>query len=116
MDGSEQAVLHFYWGIDGERAAVNSHAMEERGPDSNSEPNMVELTIPQSITAEIYYSACGQIDRHNRCHQESIDIEKKLGTKDWSKRFNLSVFAMNVVNIWLVYQGINGMAYTQADL
>ena len=33
-------------------------------PAPNADPNMVELTIPQSITVEIYYSACGQIDRH----------------------------------------------------
>ena len=38
-----------------------------------------------------------------------------MGTKDWSKRFNLSVFAMNVVDVWLEYQGITEMADTQAD-
>ena len=27
---SEQAVLRFYWGINGERASVHSHAMEAR--------------------------------------------------------------------------------------
>ena len=84
--------------------------------DPNAEPNMVELTITPPITSELYYRTCDQIYRHNRCRQESIDIKKKFGTKDWSKRFNLSVFAMNVVDVWLVYQGINGMAYTQADL
>ena len=40
---------------------------------------------------------------------------KKLGTKDWSKRFNLSVFAMNVVDVWLAYQGITRTEETQAD-
>ena len=45
-------------------------------PAPNADPNMVELTIPQSITVEIYYSACGQIDRHNRCRQEILDIKK----------------------------------------
>ena len=76
---------------------------------------MVELTIPQPTTAELYYIACGQIDRHNSCRQEIIDIKKKLGTKDWLKRFNLSVFAMNMVDVWLAYQGITGTAETQAD-
>ena len=55
-----------------------------------------------------------KIDSHNRCHQESLDI-KKLGTKDWSKRLNLSVFAMNVVDIWLAYQCTTRTAYTKAD-
>ena len=58
--------------------------------DPNTDNNMVQLTIPQPITAEIYCSECGQIDRHNRCRQEILDNNKKLGTKDWSKRFNLS--------------------------
>ena len=37
---------------------------EETAP--NSDTNMVELTTPHQITEEIYYSACGQIDRHDR--------------------------------------------------
>ena len=47
---------------------------------------MVELTILNTITAEIYYRSCWQIDRHNSCHQESLDIEKswvlKIGQID----------------------------------
>ena len=35
-------------------------------------------------------------------------------TKDWLKRFNLSVFEMNVVNVWLEYQGITGTVETQS--
>ena len=76
---------------------------------------MVELTIPHPITEDPYYSACGKVYRHNRCRQESLDIEIFLGTKDGPKRFNLSVFAMNVVDVWLAYQGIAGTAGTQAD-
>ena len=84
-------------------------------PALNADPNMVELNTPQPITAELYYSACGQIDRHNRCRQESLDIEKKLGTKDWPKLFNISVFAMNMADVWLSYQRITETAETQSD-
>ena len=73
---------------------------------SNSESNMVELNIPYPTAAEIYYIACGQIDRQNRCRQESLDIQNKLGKKYWLKQFNLSIFAINVVNVWLAHQGI----------
>ena len=38
-----------------------------------------------------------------------------MGTKDWSKRFNMYFFAMNVVGVWLEYQGITRTAETQAD-
>ena len=44
-------------------------------PTPNTDPNMVELTIPQPNSEEIYYSACGKIDRYNRCRQESLDIK-----------------------------------------
>ena len=87
----------------------------QEDPAPNAYPNMVYLTNPQPITADLYYSACGKIYRHNRCCQESLDIKKKLGTRDWSKRFNLSIFVMNVVGVWLSYQGITGIAETQAD-
>ena len=66
---------------------------------------MVDLTIPQKITADIYHRACGQIDGQNRWHQERLDI-KKLGTKDWPKRFNLSIFTIYIVDVRLEYQGI----------
>ena len=51
----------------------------QEDPVPNADPTMVEPNTPQPITAEIYYSACGQIDRQNRCRQENIDIEKKIG-------------------------------------
>ena len=77
-------------------------------PAPNAEPNMVDLTIPQSTTSELHYIACDQIDRHNRCRQESLDIEKKSSTKDRLKWFDLSVFAMNAVDVWLAYRCIAG--------
>ena len=44
-----------------------------------------------------------------------LTSKKKLGTKYWLKRFNLSVFSMNVVDVWLSYQVFTGTADTQAD-
>ena len=32
-------------------------------PTTDADPNMVDLDIPQPITAEIYYSTCDQIER-----------------------------------------------------
>ena len=75
---------------------------------------MVELTISQPITEGIYYRACGKLIG-TICSAKNVSTSKKLGTKYWSKRFNLSVFAMNAVKVWLVYQGINRTADAQAD-
>ena len=41
----------------------------QEDPEPNAEPNMVDITTPQMTKAEIYYSACDQIDRPNRCWQ-----------------------------------------------
>ena len=46
---------------------------------------------------------------------EKVLRSKKLGTKYWLKRFNLSIFAMNAVDVWLAYQGITRTAEIQAD-
>ena len=89
--------------------------MEEDEPSPNAEINMVDLTITHPITAEIYYITCGQINSHNRRRQESLDIENKLGTKYWPKRFKPSVFSMNVVDAWLAYQGITRTAEIKSN-
>ena len=74
----------------------------QEDPAPNADPNMFGMTIPQPITEDLYYNACGKIDRHNRFRQESLNIEMFWGTKDWSKWFNISIFETNVVNVWLV--------------
>ena len=48
----------------------------QEDPAPNAETNTVDMIIPQPITTEIYCSACGKIDRHSRCLQESLDIKK----------------------------------------
>jgi hypothetical protein len=66
-------------------------------------PEKVELTIPQPKAAEVYYSTCGKIDQHNRCRQDTLCLERKLRTHRWDMRVNLSIFAMIVVDTWMVY-------------
>ena len=88
----------------------------QEDPAPNADPNMVELTKPQKIKEYIYCNACGKIDRPDRFLQEILDTEKQLGTKYWSKRFNLSGFATNVVELWLAYRGITRMVVNQDDL
>jgi hypothetical protein len=71
--------------------------------DPNAPPEKITMTIKQPQIAELYYTTCGAIDRHNRYRQDDLRIEKKVETKDWSVRVNLSIFAMIVVDTWLVY-------------
>jgi hypothetical protein len=84
--------------------------------DRNAPPERVTMTIKQPQIAEIYYATCGAIDRHNRYRQDDLRIEKKVETKDWSVRVNLSIFAMIVVDTWLVYNAFkNGTSSARAQ-
>ena len=81
-------------------------------PDPNAETNIVDLTIPKKSqhksTAAHVANLIGIIG--------AVNIEKKSDTKNWSKWFNLSVFAVDVVNVWLEYRCITRTADTQDDL
>jgi hypothetical protein len=79
-------------------------------------PERVELVVPQPQAAEVYYAACAQIDRHNRCRQADLDLEKKVGTHDWSFRVNCSVLGIIIVDAWLVYSVGRGLRTGMAQL
>jgi hypothetical protein len=42
----------------------------------------VKIKVPQPEAAEVYYSCCASIDRHNRCRQADLGIEKKFQVKE----------------------------------
>jgi len=70
----------------------------------------VALTVPQPPVAETSYCCCSQIDRHDRCRQDALQIEHKLVTHDWSIRVNLSLLGMCIVDSLLLYSGARGAA------
>ena len=55
-----------------------------------------------------YYSAASQIDRHNRCRQDDLKLEKKFEVHEWSMRVNTSLLAICIVDAWLLYKGGQG--------
>lgn len=66
-------------------------------------PERVELTIDQPEAAEVYYDTCGKIDLHNRRRHDTLRLERKLEVKDWSKRVNLTILGMIIVDSFLLY-------------
>jgi len=76
--------------------------------DGGAERVAVSMTQPE--VAEIYYSCCAQIDRHNRCRQDDLRLEHKLGTHDWSQRVNLSFLGVCIVDAWMLHLGARGSA------
>ena len=78
-------------------------------------PENVELTIPQPKATEVYYRTCGVIDQHNQHCQDNLKTEKKLETKKWDMRVNLTIFLMIVVDTWLVYSQVTGSTELQSE-
>ena len=52
--------------------------------EPNAPPQKVNLMVSQPQIAEIYYSTCSAIDKHNRLRQDDLCIEKKVETVNWS--------------------------------
>jgi hypothetical protein len=88
---------------------------QQLGQDPNAEPENIEVEVPQPLASEIYYDVCATIDQHNRHRQDTLNIEKKVKTHDWSKRVNLTVFAMCVVDAWLLYSKATKSSEKQKD-
>ena len=71
----------------------------------NAEPVRQERNIAQPKAAEMFYKAAGKIDQHNRHRQDSLRLERKLQTTDWSKRVNITIFGMIVIEAFLLMKG-----------
>ena len=78
-------------------------------------PENMELTILQPKAMEVYYQTCGVIDQHNQHRQDNLKTEKKLETKKWDMRVNLTIFSMIVVDTWLVYSQATGSTELQSE-
>jgi Transposase IS4 len=71
--------------------------------DRFAPPEQVTFHIAQPKTAELYYSACGKIDQHNRDRQDALKLERKLGTNNWATRVNHSILGMCIVDAWKIF-------------
>ena len=74
----------------------------------NADAERVDLIIPQPKAAEVYYNSCAAIDQHNRCRQDNLMLEKKFVTHNWSRRVNISLLGICIVDAWLAFQGSRG--------
>jgi hypothetical protein len=74
---------------------IPSRCSRSRWHQLEDGPERVELVVPQPQAAEVYYTACAQIDRHKRSGQADLDLEEKVGSHDWSFRVNCTVLGMS---------------------
>jgi len=87
---------------------IERSRMTQVDKEPNAEPTKVDIYIDQPEAADLYYSACGKIDQHNRHRQASLMLEKKLITRNWNVRVNQTLFGMSVVDSFLLMQGCQG--------
>ncbi|KAI2496728.1 Transposase IS4 [Fragilaria crotonensis] len=82
--------------------------LEDANADEQADPQLVDLVVPQPKAAEVYYETCAVIDRHNRHRQDTLGIENKLVTQNWSMRVNMTVLSMIIVDTWLAFSQCRG--------
>ena len=63
----------------------------------------MRITIPMPRASEIYFSACGKIDQHDRMRME-CGINKKIQTNRWDTRVNPTILAMIFTDAWMLYK------------
>ena len=82
---------------------------------TNIPPERIEFVILQPKVAEMYYAACASIDRHNRCRQDSLQLERKIGTLNFDMWVNTTLLGMMIVDTWLVYSKATGTTELEKD-
>ena len=89
-----------------EGAMIDRHRWRQVDQAPNADASRVNVTIRQPRAAEIYYSACAGIDRHNRCRQAGLMIEKKVRVHTFDRRVNTTIFGMACVDAQKLFLGI----------
>jgi Transposase IS4 len=84
---------------------IIQHRWQQTNRSPNVDPSRQEKLVPQPKAAELYYKGCGKIDQHNRTRQDTLQLERKLQTNSWDKRVNTTLFAMIVVDAFLLAKG-----------
>lgn len=87
----------------------------ERWRRVGNESRRIITETQQPMIAETYYATASQVDRHNRCRQDDLKLEKKFQVKEWSQRVNTTLFAICVVDSWLLYKGNQGSRSTMSS-
>ena len=59
--------------------------------------------VPQPKAADYYYTCCAKIDQCNRNWRDTMEIDQKLWTHDWSICGKMSILALCFVDSWQVY-------------
>jgi hypothetical protein len=90
----------------GEGEQINRKRTLQLNKSSNAPPNKIIIKVETPKMIEQYYKGVGTINFYNRVHADEVRLERNILTKDWARRFNLSIFGMICVDANLFYQHI----------
>ncbi len=90
----------------GEGEEINCKRLRQLNRDDLADPDMVIIRVAQPRAIATYYEGAGMIDRHNRIRADELRMDRNLGTKDWAKRFNLSILGIICVDAYLLFKGV----------
>ena len=127
LEDAKQPYGRFRWRLPSSAEVLDSHhnPRQETSPGSNAEPDQVQLTIPQPVAFEIYFSASQKVRDHNRYRLEALKLESKhreihsndTGSSDdhWTSLINYTMFGINCVDSWLAFSQCTTADETQHE-
>lgn len=126
-EGGRPELLAFVWMDRDRRYFIASGSSLQEGEEyvrdrwrqvsdvPEADPERVTLRVPQPKAAEMYYKTCAAVDQHNRHRQATLKLETKLKTTDWSKRVNMTLLGITIVDTWLAWSQATGSKCTQSE-
>ena len=60
--------------------------------------------VKRPLVVQDYYTACGEIDLHNRFRQGQLRLEKFHQTKKWNSRMLVSILSSTMVDAFRAYE------------
>ena len=112
LDCNRQDFVGIAYGV-GEGGQINRKCTHQLNKSSDALSNkiIIEGKMPKMIKQ--YYKGVGNIDFHNRVCVDKVHLERNILTKDWARRFNLSIFGMVCITTPAYYTSVLFMSPTR---
>jgi hypothetical protein len=109
MDNYRRMFIGTAFGL-GEGELVERKRDRQDDKSHNAPPNKVIIDVQQPLMVKTYHDGVGAIDGHNSIRTDVLGLDK-IATNDWSKRVNLGILGMIMVDAALFYSHIASEQY-----
>ena len=101
LDNHRRMFIGTAFGV-GEGDLVERKRDRQDDKSHNAPPNKVIIDVAQPLMIKKYHKGVGAIDGHNSIRTNVLGLDK-IATDDWSKRVNLAILGMIMVDAGLFY-------------